>query len=146
MEAKDKKIWTTLGIIVGGIILYKIIGNYKNKSRSGTPSSGGVIVPNVNSTELLRLQRMANQLFDAMNNCGTDNEGVSTVISEVRNQQDWQNLITAYGTRTLTSQWWCVGVSEFTGNLPSSIKKEMSSSEVTNLNSILSSKGVTTTI
>ena len=145
MENKDKKTWIALGVIVGAIIIYKVITS-KKKNVDDVVQGGGIVIPELSSTELVRLQGMANNLFDAFNNCGTNNEAVYRILTEVKNEQDFQYLIRVYDTRTTTSQWWCIGGGTFTGDLLQTIKSEMSSNEINNINNILNSKGVTTKI
>ena len=46
---------------------------------------------------------LANQLFTAMDGIGTDNEAITSVFKQIKNVADLNELIIAYGTRTLSS-------------------------------------------
>jgi len=119
----------------------------KGKGKSNGGGEGGVTPPPPPSPQdNLRWQKMANDFFEAFNGCGTTNNAVKGGISKITSEADWQGVIRAYGTKTTTSAWWCIGNSDFTGGLLDTLNDECSSGEIDEYNTILSSKGVTTLI
>jgi len=94
----------------------------------------------------LRWRKMANEFFEAFNGCGTTDNVVKSGISKITSEADWQGVIRAYGTKTTTSPFWCIGNSDFTGGLLDTLNDECNSGEIDEYNTILSSKGVTTLI
>ncbi|MCK9256321.1 MAG: hypothetical protein M0P36_11115 [Bacteroidales bacterium] len=84
---------------------------------------------------------MAENLFEAMNGIGTDEDSIYTTLSKLKSQADWFKLIDVYGVRE-HSQSSYMGFWSFTGNLIESLNNELSSSEKARVSSILASIGV----
>ena len=145
---KNKKgILALLGIGVAVYIAYNLFSSKKNTT---TPPASSIDPKNIptglTQEQILRYTTMANDLFDAMNHCGTKEERVVEILSGVTSEEDFKNLISIYGIRTLVSEYYCLYMGNFTGNLIESIKSELSDSYITKINNMLASKGVTTKI
>jgi len=88
---------------------------------------------------------IANNLFDIFNGYGTVGTGANAVVAELkklRSRSDWDKLVAAYGTRTVSSGTWNIFVSDFTGTLPECLRDELDSSELEDVNQELSRIGV----
>jgi len=142
----NKKLLTWGAVIVGGYIIYKAIQSNKNKKlQSGYPYSpdpngGGVIITTFNANKI------ADDIFEAMDNYGTDWDTIVYSINKVKSNADFDALVTAFGTRTLNCGTGNPFCSDFTGNLTDCLNDELDSSELQEVNSILQKNGVTKTI
>ena len=138
---KNKNLLIVLGALGLGAAIYFLT---KGKGKNG---GGGVTPPPPPSPQDdLRRKKIANDLFEAFNGCGTTNSAVLGAINKITSEADWQGVITAYGTKTTTSSWLCIGNSDFTGGLLDTLNDECSSNEIDEYNTILQAKGVTTLI
>lgn len=84
---------------------------------------------------------MAENLFEAMNGAGTDEDSIYTTLSKLKSEADWYRLVDVYGVRELSNSAY-MGFWSFKGNLIESLNKELSSSEKARVSSILASIGV----
>lgn len=84
---------------------------------------------------------MAENLFEAMNGYGTDENSIYTTLSKLKSAADWYRLIDVYGVREHSNSAYA-GFWSFTGNLIESLNNELSSSEKARVSSILASIGV----
>ena len=83
----------------------------------------------------------ANSLRLSFDGCGTDNGPWKSVFGKMNNKADVLSLIASYGIRTYDA---CgIGTGDTSSTLPAAITDELSSSEISELNSMLSSKGIT---
>lgn len=141
---------TLNGVIAGGLILALGLGAYlvfKPKGQAVNPNpipdpfggnggSGG-------GASSLNYSQMADTLFDAMDGYGTGNSTIETELKKLRSRYDWEGLVRAFGTRTISSGWGNIFQSDFTGTLPQCLNDELDSSELANINTILNKIGVT---
>lgn len=115
--------WSKLSKLVAGI-------SEDISNRSDNP---------VNSSNLTHsgawYRNAADTLFNAMDGVGTDEDAIYGVFREIDNQDDWNELVRKYGTRTLSK-------GPLMGSLPGTLqvhlKYELTQSEINECNNILS--------
>jgi hypothetical protein len=150
MDKQTKKVLIFGGLAIAVILGYKFLNKKADTSSSypggSNDGGGGGNSGGDNAANDLRLKGMANDLFDAMNQCGTDEVVIKDILAQVQSEQDFQGLIAAYGQKTVSSPYWCVGVSDFTGGLLGALKSELGSGDIKTINVMLQLKGVTTKI
>jgi hypothetical protein len=125
-------------IVGGGVILYLL---YKKFLASPKPFQTtrirttqqvqdiGNNMPYVPYVPVLDYGSLADDMFDAMNGYGTYEDDIMDVIKTLNNQNDWNRLQQAYGTRTLSAGYglgW-TGIGSFKGSLKASLSNELSS-------------------
>jgi hypothetical protein len=140
---KNKNLLIVLGALGLGAVIFFLA---KGKGKGNEGGGGEVPPPPPNPQDDLRWRKMANEFFEAFNGCGTTDNAVKGLINKITSEADWQGVIRAYGTKTTTSAWWCIGNSDFTGGLLDTLNDECNSGEIDEYNTLLSSKGVTTLI
>ena len=106
---------------------------FRAPGNSPTPSTPSTPTIDFNAT------RIANQLFKAMDGCGTDEANIRAQFNQLRNQKDWVDVFNAYGTKEIT----CALGKNYTGNLKGALASELSSSNLADLKNILKQKGIT---
>ena len=149
-------ILVTLGVVIGGYLLYTLIkkrnpnpntnpNTNPDPNNGGNPdpnNGGGNTNPNNGGSDLTgnQIMQIANDLFEAMDNYGTDwdsTTGVTTSFEKIKTNNDFDNLVSAFGTKTLNCGTGNPFCSDFTGNLKECLRDELSSSEITEVNDIL---------
>lgn len=149
----DKKlqrgIITAAVVVVAGLAALKLLkpkkssgGSDSGNTGGGGNSGGGGSTPSQN----LDFRSLANQLFDAFDGYGTDNSKVKDVFKLIRSNSDFDALKAAYGVREISSGTWNVFQSNFEGDLPATLRDELDSDELAEVNQILTSNGVSRTI
>lgn len=141
---------TLNGIIAGGVILALAMGAYlvfKNKGTSPIPNplppdGGGGNSGGSGSGASLDYNKMADTIFDAMDGYGTGNSTIEDELKKLKSRSDWDKLVSAFGTRTISSGWGNIFQSDFTGTLPECLNDELDSSELESVNKILNKIGV----
>lgn len=134
MKAANKKGLIATLVVVGlGAAAYFLFLRNKN----GRGGGGGE-----NSEIDEKMLPMANSLFDAMNGYGTGEDTIKKELQKLKSKDDWDALVRAFGTRTISSGTWNVFQSDFTGTLPDCLNDELDSSELESVNQILSKIGV----
>ncbi len=107
----------------------------------GNSGGGGGAIPPTS----LNYSEIADNLFNIFDGYGTVGTGANAVVEELnklRTRQDWEKLVQAYGTRTVSSGWGNIFQSNFTGTLPECLRDELDSSELADVNQELSRIGV----
>jgi hypothetical protein len=149
----DKKlqrgIITSVVVLVAGLAAYKLLGK-KGKSGSGGGENsggggntgGGTSQPNPS----LDFRSLANQLFDAFDGYGTSVSKVKEIFKLLKSNADYDALKSAYGVREVSSGRGNIFVSNFEGDLPATLRDELDSDEVAEINQILTSNGISRTI
>lgn len=139
--------------IIGGIgfLIYKVVkvpgkikegsGNRQedkavNKDLDNLITSGKG--PTLSKTQITQY---ANQLQSAMDGYGTDNAKILNIFNNVKNDADVLAIISAYGTRKLSSGTWNPEPN-FEGTLGGALVNEQSNTEISKLNTLLSKKGI----
>lgn len=134
MKSQSKKGLVTTLVVVGlGAAAYFLF--FRNKNGSG--GGGG------SNAELdAKMLPMANAIFDAMNGYGTGNDAIENQLEKLTSKSEWDALVRAFGTRTISSGMWNIFQADFTGDLVSCLNDELDSSELERANQILSKIGV----
>lgn len=152
----DKKlqrgIITSVVVVVAGLAAYKLLSGKKGKSDDtgggggnsggGGGNTGGGGTPNPS----LDFRSLANQLFDAFDGYGTSVSKVKEIFKLLKSNADYDALKAAYGVREVSSGRWNVFQSNFEGDLPATLRDELDSDEVSEINQILTSNGISRTI
>jgi hypothetical protein len=114
----------------------------ENLRRSG-------IYPTLSDTTL---ENFAAQLVAAMNGCGTDEDGIFSVFSSLRNTADLLRLIQLFGVRfyepcaassPISYLHWQFDDEAFGGDLPTWLAFDLSASDIEAINDILAGNGIT---
>lgn len=95
---------------------------------TGGGSGGGQVPSGLNYASL------ANKLFDAFDGYGTNEDSVYSVFKMLKTDGDYAALKEAYGVRRITDIFY---ISSFDGDLPATIKHEMDTKEIAELNNIM---------
>jgi hypothetical protein len=121
-------------LIVAGVGIYfttRLIKNLKKKGTLVTAKSDVVLLQASQNQSYLDSQysSYADVLFSAMDGLGTDEDAIMRVFSAMKNDLDVAKLITAYGVRKNESlaEW---------------LQNDLSSSDMSDLNKLLSTKGI----
>jgi hypothetical protein len=136
---KNKTLVTVLVVLGLGAAVY-----FLTRKKGGSGNGGGGNGGGGTGIEGDYLT-IANNLFDIFNGYGTVGTGANAVVAELkklRSRSDWDKLVAAYGTRTVSSGTWNIFVSDFTGTLPECLRDELDSSELEDVNQELSRIGV----
>lgn len=143
---KNKKIlYISLGVGLVGAILF--MANKKAKAKSSNSASGGGSNSGgsgsnapVSKEEQLRVKKIANAIFDACNQCGTDEDVIFDNLAQLRGQADYDAVKKEFGTRKIFNTCWFM--SAYSGDLEGVLKDELGSSALQKANDILSSKSI----
>ena len=127
---KNKGLITTLVVVGLGVSAYFLFLRKKDNGNGGGAS-----------TSDLDFLSMANKIFDAMDGYGTGNTTIETELKKLKSRADWDALVQAYGTRTVSSGTGNIFQSDFTGTLPEALNDELDSSELQRANEILNKIG-----
>jgi hypothetical protein len=156
-------ILVTIGVLIGGYLLYTFIKksnpnpnpnpNPNDPTDPTDPTDPDPTDPNPPnpSPDLTgnQVMKIANDLFEAMDNYGTDwdsSTGITSSFKKIKTNNDMDNLMSAFGTRTLncgTANPFC---SDFTGNLKECLRDELDEDEIAEVNDILRRNGVSRSI
>jgi len=142
----DKKKLITWGAVaVGAYVIYMAIQKNKDKKlQSGfpySPDNSGTII-----TSTFNANKTADEIFAAMDGYGTDESAIVSSFNKVKTDADFDALVTAFGTRTISSGSWNILISDFTGDLSACLRDELSSGWISDINNTLQRNGVTKTI
>ena len=77
-----------------------------------------------------------------MDGYGTGNSTIEDELKKLKSRSDWDKLVSAFGTRTISSGLGNIFQSDFTGTLPECLNDELDSSELQSANKILNKIGV----
>lgn len=151
MDKKQKGIITAVVVVVAVLAAYKILkpskgGNSGGGNNNGGGNSGGGGNTGGGETSNLDFRSLANQLFDAFDGYGTDEDEVKVVFESLNSNADYDALKSAYGVREVSSGRGNIFVSNFEGDLAATLRNELDSSELAEVNQILSNKGINRTI
>lgn len=145
---------TRNGLIVAGVIAAAVYLMARSKKKGGGGQNGGSGSGQggnqpgggLSSTSPgLNFIQMANDLFAAMDGCGTNWDdgpanGVTGILGKLNNQRDYAALNEAFGVRTIS----CFLMGGVTGNMESCLRSELDSSELAEVKELLSLKGIQT--
>lgn len=140
-----KKQEIVTAIVIGGLALgaLLILGRRRGSGPgNGTLPGGGIgggIFPTVGGLDYVG---MADRIHQAMDGYGTGETTIENEILKLRNKDDWDALVAAYGTRKISSGVGNIFQPDFVGNLPSGLKSELDGTELAALNANLRKIGV----
>lgn len=156
-----KGIAITVLVVGTGLIVREIIVSSKKKRDLKTANKAGEeaskelkelaakgIVPTYSNSEF---ESFSLTLQNAMNGCGTDEEAVMNVIRKMRNEADIRKLVESFGVRfyqpcaasqPISYTRYLLDKETFYTSLPGWITYDLTSSEVSQVNSILKSSGI----
>jgi len=151
MDKKTKKGIIAISVVVVlGIAAYKLLKKPKALPNPNIPEpkrdNGGVVIGGVvigggtNTQVTINAQKLADDIFEAMDGWQTDEQKVKDSFNLLKTQGDLDALIVAYGYRKLNSGIW--GVPDFSGDLVASLKDEHDNGEMYDINKILEDKGI----
>jgi hypothetical protein len=152
MQKNTKSILILLGVGTALYIGYKLISKpatpiVTDNTSGGTTTGGGTNTGGGATTGggtttggALNFVDLAGKLFTAFNGCGTDNTVWRNVLSQLKNQSDWDALNKAYGVRKTTC--WADMWNNYEGGLQGAFKNELTDSELAEANAILASKNI----
>ncbi len=138
-------------LAASGVIYWMYKKKHTVNTTSTTTNSGGTtnVTPNggggstTNGTSALNFGSLSNDLFTAFDGYGTNITTVLNVFNQLKSDSDFDALVAAYGTKTISSGAFNVFVSDFTGNLIGALKSEMDASEIYYINNdILKANGI----
>lgn len=127
-----------LGIIgiVAAVLAY-YFGSRSGKASVATPNEATSAASEIDTANLTyslsTYDTMANKLYAALGSIFTDEESVYSVFTSMRTIDDIKQTIKAFGAK---------GVWPFNGTLSEWIYQEMSSSEISQINSIFSRNNI----
>jgi hypothetical protein len=141
MTIDNKKLVTWGVILVGGYLVYRFVikGSIANASSTSDGGGGGVISAS-------QINKMANDIFNAMDGYGTDEDTILVIFQKVKTDSDFDALVRAFGSRTISSGSGNIFVSDFTGDLSSCLRDELSPSWIDDINAALQRNGVSRSI
>lgn len=131
---KNKTLVTTAVVVALGAAAYYFL----LRPGAGKGGNGGGGSDEIDQ----KMLPIANNLFDAMNGYGTANDDIETELKKIQSKKEWDALVKAFGTRTISSGNWNVFQSDFTGGLVECLQDELDEAETTRVNQILSKIGV----
>ena len=85
---------------------------------------------------------VANNLFNAMDGYGTDEDAIILAFSKINSDADFDAVNTAFGTKTISSGTGNIFFSDFTGNLSQCLVDELSEYYIDQINSDLANRGI----
>lgn len=135
-----------LVVIAAAVKFLKKPNSFNNGGTGG--QGGGGNSGGGGSTSGLNFTSLANDLYAAMDNYGTawDNgpsNGIIGIMKLIKTNEDFDALSNAYGNRTLNCGSFNPFCDDFTGNMVQSLNEELDSNEITEINQVLGSNGVT---
>jgi hypothetical protein len=139
MKIDNNKLITLGVVLIGGFLVYKFIIKGGNKNNNNGGGSGTASGGKLSSTQITK---MASDLFEAMDNYGTDWDIIFSTFQKIKTNADFDNLVIAYGTRTLNCGTGNPLCDDFTGDLVTSLVDELDSSELAEINEILAKNAV----
>ena len=155
------------GVVVVGVLgdSYILISQTISRIRKGKDMKASLVESDIAKQELLDLQRkgihptlqksqietIINSLVDAMNDCGTNTTRVYDAFKKLNNEADLKLLIQNWQVRfyhpcaasqPISYMKYLYDDKSFGGNLSTWLNYDLSSSEISNVNKILSDKKI----
>jgi hypothetical protein len=148
MNKKTKTILTILGLGALALIALKML---KPKTSSGGGGGGSIGGSNTGgSTNIVGAEPnyngLAKQIQDSLSGWTEDEQSVYMALKQLRNNNDFDKLIAAFGTREIDSGSFDIFSSNFKGTLSQCLHKYFIASEIAECNTILKNNGITKTI
>jgi hypothetical protein len=134
MEKSTKQIlgWSA-GLLIGYIVYLKVKGL---GSKTIVPTiQGGV-------TQGMNFVAMADNIYSSLNGYSYSMQPIVDAFAKLNTEADFSALTYAYGTKTLDSGFLNVFQKNYTGDLVGSLKDQLSASDLSTLNQLLTAKGI----
>jgi len=145
MEKNIKNILILGGLTVAGLLTYQYVkGGKGNSILTPTPPPPPPPPPNnggLSAADETKSKAIANDLFEAMNTCGTYDDNLRDAIGRINSDAMFDAVVRNYGTRTVSSEWYCAFNSDVTGDLSTCLRSDVG--YIDEINDILRSNGVT---
>lgn len=158
MEAKTKNTIIALSVLgLVALVAMNVIKKQNQKSRMGdgdTGGGGGGVDDtgggndggggNTGSGNLSNAQitKIADDIFNAMDGYGTNEQDIVDSFKKLRTNDDFNALVQAFGTRTISSGAGNIFQSDFNGNLRECLYDELSDSWIEQINNVLRNNGI----
>jgi len=139
--AKTAIVLSGLGLLAW-LLLKSKNGNTAVADKAKAEYDAGYAAGDYPSITNLEAETYASTLKTAFDDCGTDNDAVTSVFSNMSKRQDVLLLIFTYGTRGYKGCFDGDYFSNHEYNLPQALTSELSASELADINSLLSQRGV----
>lgn len=139
---QKKQFLVGVAVFAGIAVVASMLFKKKPEGRKAAPPANGAGFV----TPTLDFRSLANQLFDSFDGYGTDNDVVRRVFKMLKTDGDYDALKAAYGVREVSSGRFNIFVSDFEGDLPSTLRSELSAKEVAEINQILTSNRISRSI
>lgn len=152
LSPRAKSFVSLAGIIVGGIIVYKLYkGSQGAISRFNSrdelkDTADELQQANQNSSTRQTITNtqasiFANNIYESMDGWGTYEETIVDTFKKLKNNADFLAVNKAYGTRTVFSRTWFVP--DQTSTMIPALHDELSQYWIDEVNKILDNKGIT---
>ena len=134
-------------VAVAGLVAFKLIKGKKPSQNGGNNGGGGNNSGGTGGSDTgggvpLDYQSLANDLFDAMDGYGTYEDDIIEVFEQLRNNNDFDSLKSAFGVRTISSGRGNIFQSDFEGDMIGCLRDELSDSYIADINKILTDKNI----
>lgn len=144
MEKNIKNILILGGLTVAGLLAYQYVkGGKGNATPTPTPPPPPPPPNNdgLSPADETKSKAIANDLFEAMNTCGTYDDNLMDAIGRINSNAMFDAVVRNYGTRTISSEWYCIGNSDVTGDLSTCLRSDVG--YIDEINDTLRGNGVT---
>ena len=148
MNKKNKNgiILTASVLLLGGLAYLLVNKKIVLEKKADSPNKSNGASSENSDVSNLDYSQLADKLFSAFDGYGTANEDVYDVFSRLRSVSDFDKLVAAYGTRTVSSGKFNIFSNDFTGTLIETLRKEMNTSQLYKINQILIQKNISRTV
>lgn len=144
-----QRVLLLLAILVILFLFYKFFGKIKNDIVDSkikkqhkkdlnnllsehTSDPGGIVTSNVKTYDQAQYNLMADGLYRAMDGLGTDEDTIYAILSRLRTEADWYELVSAFGNKKSSFPF-----SSFEDSLQGWLSDELGGSDKTKINTLL---------
>lgn len=150
LSPTTKKTLITIGVIVAGVIAYKIYKTYTKDAPNRQETKAGAneleaLNKNPKTRQKITKQQamaFANTLFTAMDGYGTEEWQIMGVFYKIYNDADFLALSNAYGTREISSGSWNPEPN-YKGTMTGALHNELDTTWTKKINDLLKTKKIT---
>lgn len=152
------KVIAVAGVAALGYVVYRSVKrseDIKKANQAAELASGELtelgqqgIYPTLSDSQF---EQMSQTIVTAIDGCGTDEEAIFSVFNQLRNEADVRRLIVVFGvrytepcsvTQPISYAKWLINDQSFGGPLNVFLRYDLSDSDISEINSILRSKGI----
>lgn len=149
MNKQTKKAIVAVSIIgIIGYVAYKfwmvkkVGSSYVPPSPYVPPTPTPTPTPTGNDLSLSDISLINQDIFNAMDGYGTDEQGILDSFSKLKTNNDFDRLTSSFGVKTISSGAGNIFTSDFTGNLSQCLRNELSEYWITEINKTLASHNI----